>query len=323
MKAYSEIVKAISIRCAAAKCFSVAAVDLSRALVAVMAIGALALSTNAAESNSGDATPVVSGHATNASKDSCFECHLVMEGMSLKFTNDIHYAEGFSCDTCHGGDRTEPDQNISMSAERGFKVRVTRPGVPEYCGRCHSDADFMGQYDPQLPVNQLAKYTNGVHGRLLAAGRKRAAECVDCHSVHDIRAVDDPLSTASPGHIAKTCGKCHGDTAAAFADTRHGHLFTTEKNPGCTVCHDGHDTQTATTAMLTGTTSVCTRCHKPGTPAAKSADDIAQYLGSLEAAGPASKDALARARVAVHSMNLAAVKRAAETESPQPASNDK
>jgi hypothetical protein len=70
--------------------------------------------------------------------------------------------------------------------------------------------------------------------------------------------------------------------------------------------------------MLTGSDSVCARCHRAGTPPAKVAADIAQFLTGLEAAGPDAKDALARARVAVHSMDLAAVKRAAEPVSPPP-----
>ncbi len=258
-----------------------------------------------------------------AGKDSCFECHSVMEGMSLVFTNDIHFAKGISCASCHGGDPSESDQNISMNASRGFKVRVTRQGVPEFCGGCHSDTNFMSKYQPQPRVDQLARYKTGVHGKLLAAGRKRAAECVDCHGVHNTRAVTDLLSTASPQHISRTCAKCHASTAEAYVDTRHGRLFTTQRRPGCTVCHASHDTQPATTAMLTGSTSVCARCHRPGTRPARLAEEMAQVLTGLEAAGPDAKDALARARVAVHSMSLAAVKRDAEPVSPPPKSDEK
>jgi predicted CXXCH cytochrome family protein len=280
-------------------------------LLAALAASALAWMAGAAEA------------AEVAAKDSCFECHLVMEGMSLKFTNDIHFSKKISCANCHGGDPSEIGQNIAMNASRGFKVRVTRQGIPEYCARCHSDAAFMGKYDPQLRTDQLAKYTNSVHGKLLAAGRKRAAECVDCHSVHNIRAVDDPLSTASPQNVSHTCAKCHASTAAAYADTRHGRLFNTQRRPGCTVCHSGHDTQPATTAMLTGSTSVCARCHRAGTPPLRLAEDMAAILTGLETAGPDKKDALARARVAVHGMNLAAVKQAAEPAPPPPQPDEK
>jgi predicted CXXCH cytochrome family protein len=250
-------------------------------------------------------------------KDSCFDCHRVMEGTSLKFTNDIHFANAISCSNCHGGDSSETNQNIAMNASRGFKLRVQRAGVPEFCGSCHSDAGFMGKFETLPRVDQLAKYQAGVHGKLLAAGRKRAAECVDCHGVHNTRAVNDPLSLASPQHVSQTCGKCHGSTFELFAGTKHGQLFTTRRLSGCTVCHSAHDTGPATAAMLTGSTSVCTPCHEAGTPAAKSAEDIAKFLTDLEAAGPGSKDALARARIAVHSLSVEAVRKAAETVPPE------
>jgi predicted CXXCH cytochrome family protein len=284
--------------------------------------------------------------AACAGKDSCFDCHRVMEGTSLRFTNDIHFAQAISCDRCHGGDPNEPDQNIAMNASRGFKVRVTRQGIPAFCGSCHSDPAIMGNYaqsgkresgnppslrprrtgaetgqsDPAMRgedgphprVDPVAQYQAGVHGQRLAAGRKRAAECVDCHGVHDIRAVADPLAAASPQRVSQTCAKCHAATAGAFARTRHGELFRDARRPGCTVCHAAHDTQPATRAMLTGSTSVCARCHRPGSPPLKLAEDMARVLAGLEAAGPDSKDALARARAAVHSLDLAAVQRAAE-----------
>jgi hypothetical protein len=265
----------------------------------------------------------LAGYGTCTAKDSCFECHRVMEGTSLKFTNDVHCARGITCADCHGGDPNESDQNIAMNASRGFKVRVARQGVPEFCGRCHSDPTFMGRYGAQPKVNQLAKYQAGVHGKLLAAGRKRAAECGDCHGIHDIRAVSDPLSSLSPQRISRTCARCHTPAAAAYANTKHGRLFTTPHRPGCTVCHAGHDTEPATTAMLAGPDSVCTRCHQPGTPPAQLAEEMARVLTNLEAAGPDSKEALARAKVAVHSLSLAEVKHAAAADLPTPNAEEK
>jgi hypothetical protein len=53
------------------------------------------------------------------------------------------------------------------------------------------------------------------------------------------------------------------------------------------------------------------------------AEDMARVLTGLEAAGPDAKDALARARVAVHSLNFAAVKQAAEPVPATPNSDEK
>lgn len=244
-------------------------------------------------------------------KDSCFDCHRVMEGTSLKFTNDIHFAKSISCANCHGGDPMASGQNVAMNATNGFKLRVQRPGVPQFCGGCHADATVMSKYVAQPKVDQLAKYQAGVHGKLLASGRKRSAECVDCHGVHVTRAVTDPLSSASPQRISQTCGKCHEPTLQTFAATKHGKLFVTEKMPGCTVCHSAHDMEPATVAMLSGPKSVCLPCHQQGTAAAKLAEDMARYLSGLDASG--AKDALTRARVAVHTLDLDAMKKAVET----------
>ena len=260
--------------------------------------------------------------AACAAKDSCFDCHRVMEGMSRKFTNDIHFASALSCADCHGGDPNESNQNVAMNASRGFKVRVTRQGVPEFCGRCHSDAKLMARYHPDPRVDQLARYQAGVHGKLLAAGRKRAAECGDCHSVHDTRAVDDPRSPASPQRISATCAKCHAATGEAFAATKHGKVFINHRRPGCTACHASHETESPTTAMLTGSASVCVHCHKEGSEPMKLAEDMAKILLPLEAGGADTKDALARARVAVHTLDLAAVKTAAQPIAPTPITAD-
>ena len=108
-----------------------------------------------------------------AGKDTCFECHLVMEGMSVVFTNDIHFTNQISCSACHGGDATETNMNISMNASRGFKVRVTRQGIPEFCARCHSNSNFMGSVRPATargPVCQIHQWRS----RQVARSRPQA-----------------------------------------------------------------------------------------------------------------------------------------------------
>ena len=233
-----------------------------------------------------------------AAKDSCFECHSVMEGMSVVYKDDVHYHNAIGCADCHGGDPKEDDQNVSMSAERGFKVRGTRQDTPEYCGRCH--------------VHPLAAYRASVHGKRLAASHSEGAECVDCHSVHNIRAAGDPLSPAHPRHVTETCAKCHAATADLFRKSPHGPVFISRQMAGCTVCHASHGTEPASRALLTGKNSVCARCHAAESAGGKAAAEIARLVGSLETAGPGSNEVLARVRRAVHSFDVAAVRRAAE-----------
>jgi predicted CXXCH cytochrome family protein len=251
--------------------------------------------------------------STYAAKDSCFECHSVVEGTSVVFKDDVHYTNGVSCAECHGGDAKEDDQNISMNADRGFKLRVKRPGTPDYCGTCHSDASFMHEHKPEQRVDQLALYKLGVHGQRLAAGQMRAAECVDCHGVHNIRAMSDPLSTAHSSRIAGTCAKCHAATAELFRNSPHARRFNSRRRPGCAACHASHATEPASEIMLTDRKVGCVRCHRAGSAGGKAAVEIAEFIAGLETAGPSSKEALARARRAVHSLDVATVKRAAES----------
>jgi predicted CXXCH cytochrome family protein len=257
-----------------------------------------------------------------AAKDTCFDCHRDMEGMSHTFTNDIHFAKSISCANCHGGDQNEPDQNLSMSADRGFKVRVKPQGVPAFCAGCHSNTNFMAQHNPNLPTDQLAQYTNSMHGKALAAGVRKVAQCGSCHTVHTTRAVSDPLSAVNPRNISQTCTKCHTAIGQAFANSRHGRQFTNARRAGCTVCHSAHALPEANSTLLTGNTSVCAPCHRAGTRPASMATEMAQYLATIEKAGPAGKEALARAAVAVHSLNVQGVRQAAQS-LPAPATEPK
>ena len=261
---------------------------------------------------------LLSTDGTHAAEDYCFGCHTVMEGTSLVFKDDVHYHKGLSCADCHGGDPKINDMNLSKTPETGFRRRATRETVPAYCGRCHSDPNFMAQVNPKLRVDQLALYNKSVHGRQLAAGRTEASECVDCHGVHNIRAVSDPCSPVSPAQVTETCAKCHVATAEAFRESPHGHEFTYDRRPGCVTCHASHATESATTAMLTGKDAVCVRCHKAGSDGAKTAAGIAQVLTRLETADPNAKEALARLRVAVHTFDMDAVQRAADSATVSP-----
>jgi predicted CXXCH cytochrome family protein len=238
--------------------------------------------------------------------------------MSEVFKDDVHYHNRQSCDACHGGDSQEEDQNISMNASRGFKVRVTRAGVPDYCGRCHSDAAFMHKYSPRQRVDQLSLYRTSVHAARLAANSPHAPECVDCHGVHTIRAVSDPLSPAHPSHVVEMCAKCHAAAAEVFKKSPHGKVFAAKGMSGCTTCHASHATQTATSAMLSGSKAVCSGCHAAGSAGARTAAELAGLMSGLETAAQgangseaqrkAVNESLQKARLAVHAVSVAAVK---------------
>jgi predicted CXXCH cytochrome family protein len=286
--------------------------NIALVLLIFTAITELSIAILVAPAPAAGAEPRHANGANLAVKDSCFACHSEIEGTSVPFKDDVHYHNAISCAACHGGDPKEDDQNLSMSAQRGFKIRVTRQATPEYCGRCHKNRRFMSGFKPQPTVDDPALYKSSVHAKRLAAGVARSAECVDCHGVHNIRAVSDPLSPVHPRHITETCAKCHAATADLFRKSPHGPYFTSREMAGCAACHASHATKPAGRAMLTGNEAVCANCHEPGSAGAKAAAEIARVLARIEIKPRGSKENLDRVRLAVHSFDLPAIRRAAE-----------
>jgi predicted CXXCH cytochrome family protein len=219
--------------------------------------------------------------ASQAPKDTCFACHGVQEGMSDIYQDDIHYKYGISCADCHGGDAKEEDGNLSMSASRGFKVRVSKEDTPEYCGRCHSDAAFMNKHKKGQRTNQLALYRKSVHGEQLTKGNKNAAYCVDCHGIHNIRAVSDPQSVVSPARLADKCGACHAEVAKLFKQSAHAKVFQSSAMAACSVCHSSHGTARVSVGMLAGPKPVCARCHGTGSAVGKTLAATAKKINAM------------------------------------------
>lgn|GEM_PF-2275511 len=234
------------------------------------------------------------------SKDSCFDCHLVQKGPSPIFKDDVHYQHGISCSACHGGDPEQARANAAMSDARGMKPRIMREHVPEFCGTCHSDPAFMSKFKPGRRTDQLALYRRSVHGTELGKGNLKAAQCVDCHGVHNTRAIDDPQSASHPARLADTCGRCHEEEAQLFKQSPHARVFVVTGMAGCSACHAIHGTTRASFDMLTGSDSVCLRCHEPDSAAGRSVAAMAKTI-----AGLTGEKQRAAARKAAHSLKLA------------------
>ena len=213
------------------------------------------------------------GQAVNT----CLDCHSVMpaplEVTQEKFSQDIHAQKGLTCTSCHGGDASNPDPTVAMGRKAGFTGKIDRKRVPELCGSCHSNPDYMRQYNPSLRTDQLAEYHTSVHGKRLAAGDTKVAVCIDCHSVHNIGAPSDPRSTVYATNIAKTCSHCHSDVArmkpygiptnqyAQYTTSVHYQAMAVNNDlsaPTCSTCHGNHG---ATPPGVDKVQNVCATCH--------------------------------------------------------------
>ena len=209
--------------------------------------------------------------------NTCLDCHSALpEPLGVtqdKFAQDIHAQKGLTCASCHGGDATSMDMTVAMSKAKGWKGKIDRKQVPALCGSCHSDANFMKQYNPSLRTDQLSEYHTSMHGKQLAAGNTKVAVCTDCHSVHDIRPPNDNRSTVYPVNVAKTCSKCHADAGymkqfgiptnqyANYTTSVHYEALTKGGDlsaPTCVTCHGNHG---ATPPGVDKVQNVCATCH--------------------------------------------------------------
>ncbi len=216
--------------------------------------------------------------AAQPAKDNCAACHLEtgddrLAAPAKAFDDDIHKAKGFGCVDCHGGDAHEEGME-AMNPAMGFIGKLGRQQIPQLCGRCHSDAQFIKRYNPTLRVDQVAEYATSVHGRRLRDfNDPKVAVCVSCHPAHSIRPPSDPKSSVHPLHVADTCGRCHGDAKymaeykiptdqlGKYKASIHWKTMSVKGDlsaPTCNSCHGNHG---ATPPGITWVGNVCGQCH--------------------------------------------------------------
>jgi hypothetical protein len=101
----------------------------------------------------------------------------------------------------------------------------------------------------------------------------RLAVCTDCHSVHNLRAPNDPQSTVYPVNVAATCARCHADPNymkgyaiptdqfAKYNQSVHHEALIARGDlsaPTCTTCHGNHG---AAPPGIGSVQNVCSTCH--------------------------------------------------------------
>lgn len=215
--------------------------------------------------------------AAQEGTDSCISCHEMLSGPMgepvTAFADDVHAEAGFGCAACHGGDPTIQGPG-AMDEAKGYIGRPSPEQVLEVCGRCHSDAGFMRQYDPSLRVDQVAEYVTSVHGqRLLEAADAAVATCVSCHRAHNIRPASDPRSSVHPLNVADTCEGCHSDPAhmepygistdqgADFRRSIHWKTMSEGGDTSAPTCNDCHGNHGAAPPGISWVGNVCGQCH--------------------------------------------------------------
>jgi hypothetical protein len=239
------------------------------------------------------ATLVVSlAGATRAAETSCTKCHSDADFFDEDelatvsvWAGSVHAAVGVSCHDCHGGNpdlEVAEDAEAAMDAEfapRPFQGTPDRRDIPSFCGRCHSDPEYMKRFTPDPRIDQEQEYWTSYHGKALVRGDQRVATCVDCHGVHDISRADDPRSSVYPVRVAETCGRCHSDArrmegtrlsdgsaipvdqVARWRDSVHGVALMKKGDLAAPTCNDCHGNHGAAPPGVGSVTFVCGRCH--------------------------------------------------------------
>lgn len=213
----------------------------------------------------------------------CAKCHSNAEtmksfGSSLptdqwdKLRSTVHARLSISgkeqiaqCITCHGAH--------GIVSVKDPKSPVYALNVSKTCSKCHSNAAFMKDYNPALPIDQVEKYRTSVHGSRNAKGDVKVAECASCHGSHEIRAVKDVKSSVYAVNLPSTCAKCHSDTQRMkeyniptdqykkFSRSVHGIALLEKHDVGAPACNDCHGNHGATPPGVESISKVCGTCH--------------------------------------------------------------
>lgn len=227
-----------------------------------------------------------------AAETSCIACHgdpdlFEPEQVAAveAFGHDVHADVGLSCEDCHGGN---PDpalaEDMSAAMDESYGPNPYRgspdPGdVPDFCGRCHSDATYMRRFNPGARVDQEQEYWTSQHGEALAAGDMNVATCTSCHGVHGISRSGDPRSMVYPTRVAGTCSTCHADVEvmagytlpggqpvpvdqlARWRESVHAESLLVREDLSAPTCNDCHGNHGARPPGLDSVTFVCGQCH--------------------------------------------------------------
>jgi formate dehydrogenase gamma subunit len=184
--------------------------------------------------------------------DDCLACH---SDASMVNGKDVHgdafkasiHGSMFTCVDCHTDIKSIPHD-----------AGLAKPK----CITCHAD--------------EQKNYDHGIHGKALAAGNAKAANCESCHgNIHEILPASDPKSRVARINIPKTCGVCHsqpipgmaGRPALAYQESIHGKLSAAgnDKAAVCSDCHGQHDVlapnDPTSPVFRANVPKTCSKCH--------------------------------------------------------------
>jgi len=202
--------------------------------------------------------------AVNLAPAKCAECH---EPELKEFSDSIHGQaakrgdpDAPKCVSCHGD-----IHDVKPAAEPAS--RVARKSLADTCAQCHSNPGFLSRH--KIPVaHPVESYKQSVHGRAVAAGSEKAADCNSCHGNHNIYPARDERSRVNHWKVSETCAECHQEIAKVYTESVHGVAVKAgvKDAPACVDCHGEHlilDPKNPASPVYAANVSAetCGRCH--------------------------------------------------------------
>jgi Zn-finger protein len=189
------------------------------------------------------------------------------------YSQSIHGQLGYACVQCHRDVGSYPHPAFQAADLRDAQLKLNNA-----CKFCHTQ-----QYE-------LAN--DSVHAVALANGNREAAICVDCHTAHDVRRLNDPISHEllpdARVWIPQTCARCHSAIYDLYKESVHGAALIGEGNldvPTCIDCHGVHNiVDPTTTAFRLSSPQMCGKCHTDSTVVGKyglSTDVLDTYVADF------------------------------------------
>jgi len=241
-------------------------------------------------------------HRTNT----CATCH---SDITAKHPDDNVAVKQVRCGKCHEQQSESYGASVhGLAQAKGRKDAAT-------CSDCHDSHTILPPTSPESPLHfsrlaetcgichdQEAKDVEvSVHGKAVAAGKREAPTCTDCHSEHKILG----LKSSSPMKIsADVCSNCHAserlntkynlpaDRVKTFFESYHGLAaqYGSTLAANCASCHGVHkilpSADPRSTIYRTNLVVTCGKCHPGAT------DNFAQSQVHVDAAAATSPDSV-------------------------------
>ncbi len=163
--------------------------------------------------------------------------------------SSVHGRLGYACVQCHTDVGEYPHPPFKAADRRDVTLQLNAA-----CQRCHSHQFELAQ--------------DSVHADAQLAGEREAAVCVDCHTAHEVRRLNDPqthqLLPDAHTWIPERCALCHNAIYQKYKESVHGAALSQGNLdvPTCIDCHGVHNIEDPrTTYFRLRSPSICAKCH--------------------------------------------------------------